>query len=154
MICIWCNDFSFSVCVCIYIYNLGNLTCWISLVCNLNQTFFSWLVFCQFICGFWTTAIGTPDRILCLRNCVCFFAQGGKKKSCGDTYSNASSSGSSFQLLELKWKETQFPKCILFGILGDAQSPENKYHKCTVPLLQLYRIDISCQFLKVTVESY
>lgn len=60
----------------------------------------------------------------------------------GDTYSNASSSESSFQLLELKWKEIQFPDCILFGILGDALSPETKYPKCTVPLLQPYRIDI------------
>jgi len=65
----------------------------------------------------------------------------------GDTYSNASSSESSVHLLELKWKETQFPECILFGILGDAQSPETKCLK-----LQLYRVDISFHFLKVTVE--
>ena len=54
-----------------------------------------------------------------------------------ETYSSASSSESFFQLLELKWKETQFPECILFGILGDAQSPETKYLK-----LQPYTIDI------------
>jgi hypothetical protein len=65
----------------------------------------------------------------------------------GETYSNASSSESSFQLLELKWKETKFPECILFGILDDAQSPETKYLK-----LQPYRIDILFQFFKVTVE--
>ena len=159
-----------------YIYDLGNRICWISHVCNLNQIFFSRVVFSKFICCFWTPAIvwyswqNTVFKKLCLFLCL--------KKACGDmlsivlwrhvvhcvmdtycplcygdilptvlwrhivhcvmeTYSSASSSESFFQLLELKWKETQFPECILFGILGDAQSPETKYLK-----LQPYTIDI------------
>jgi hypothetical protein len=172
---IWCNDFSFSVCMCvcvcvcvclhiqtyiyICIYDLGNLTCWMSLVCNSNQIFLAGLYSVNlFVVSGLQPLSGTPDRIQCLRNCVRFSAQGGKNvDTCfvlcyGDTYSNSFSSESSFQLLELKWIEIQGPDCILFGKLGVAQSPETKYSKCTVPLLQPYRIDILFYLLKLTVE--